>query len=148
MSADIQAIPRLDRVAVRGVMHAGVITCEPDARVNEIADLLAAHRVHCLVVRAIAGGRLTWGMISDMDLMRAVDAGDGSLTAAQLAATESLMIDSAESVERAARLMVEHDVSHLIVSESGAAVGVVSRSTWRAPSRPDQRNGFSTRTPA
>ncbi len=65
------------------------------------------------------------GIVTDVDLMR----GLGSpvpLTAGNLAALDIVTVTPADDLERAARLMGEHDVAHLIVMADGRPAGVLS----------------------
>jgi arabinose-5-phosphate isomerase len=96
-------------------MHAGVVTCPPSSSVAEMAALVARHRIHCLLV-AGAEGR-GWGIVTDMDLMRAVAAGRLDLTASQLAGMEVVTIGPDAELTEAARRMADHQVAHLVVSE-------------------------------
>jgi CBS domain-containing protein len=114
-------------------MHHGILSLPPHCSLHEAAAEMAANQVHCVVVEGLARGadrdeRLVWGILSDMDLMRAVAAGQMAVDAGELAATEILTVDPRETVERVAGMMVEHDVTHLIVvsHETGEPVGVVS----------------------
>jgi CBS domain-containing protein len=118
---------------VEEVMHAGIIDCPPQAAVRDVARSMAEHRVHCVVVDGLARGprgaeRLVWGLVSDVDLMRAIAAGTLDLPAAELAATEIVTIAADEQLERAAQIMSERDCSHLVVVDptSSRPVGVVS----------------------
>jgi len=58
--------------------------------------------------------------------MHALADGRGDMTAGQLAAREVVTIEPSESVSRAAQVMSEHDVSHLVVVERGFPVGIIS----------------------
>ena len=117
---------------VEHVMHPGVIDCPPQTPLREVAALMASRRVHCVVVDGLArtgngGEELVWGIVSDVDLMRA--AGDGRLDeeARTVAATEIVAIDADAPVEQAAAVMGEHDCSHLLVTTpAGTPLGVVS----------------------
>ena len=66
-------------------------------------------------------------MLSDLDLMAALAAGD-TATAASLAATATVTVESGEPLSEAARVMSENQVAHLVVVESGSdrPVGVIS----------------------
>jgi CBS domain-containing protein len=123
-------LPRLDRKRVEDVMHAGLVACNPETALPAIARILAEERIHCVVVHGLEhsreGERLTWGVINDRDLMRALDAGDGGVTAAQLAMPAEPTIETAETLDRAIQLMASYDVSHLLVVEKGYPVGMVS----------------------
>lgn len=123
-------VPFADATAA-GAMHAGIVTCAVDATVTEIAAAMAGARIHCVVVAGVAGAggseRLTWGVLSDLDLMAAL-AGDDTATAASLAATSTVTIESGEPLTEAARIMAEEQVTHLVVVEPGTdrPVGVLS----------------------
>ena len=91
MDVQTPVIPRLDLIRVEEVMHAGLIGCDPAAPLPVIARIFAEEQIHAVVVGGIdrtrEGERLTWGIISDHDLMRALDATGESVTAAALAVT-------------------------------------------------------------
>ena len=58
------------------VLRPGVMSCAPDAPLVTVAQIMATHHVHSLVVggmtRDDAGGEhLVWGLVSDMDIVRA-----------------------------------------------------------------------------
>ena len=63
---------------VADAMHAGAITCPPETPLRSVADLMATHRIHSVVVMGHGEefgfeGRL-WGVVSDLDLIRAAGA--------------------------------------------------------------------------
>ncbi len=120
-------------LTISEVMHPGVIDCPPQTPLREVASLMAENSVHCVVVDGLARGphhteRLVWGVISDVDLMRAAGAGRMEGEASEIAATEIVTVDPHEDIQRAAQVMGEHECSHLIVVEpdSGRPLGVVS----------------------
>ena len=122
--------PRLADATVADVMHSGVLGCGPDATLAEIARIMTTHRVHCVVVNGIAADldeRLVWGIVSDTDLMAAVGRPPDTI-AGEIAATEVVGVGPATPLAEAARLMAEHETSHLIVTSdrSRMPVGVVS----------------------
>ena len=117
------AEPLLDELTVADAMHHGIVSCPPAAGLREVAELLARNRIHCVVVTDDGG--TVWGIVSDVDLVR----GLGSrvpLTAGNLAALEGIAVAPEDELHRAAQLMGEHDVSHLIVRAGGAPVGILS----------------------
>jgi CBS domain-containing protein len=116
----------LDHILVGDCMHEGIFSCSADAPLGEIAGLMATHRVHAVAVTAEAGGRPI-GVVSDLDVVAAIAAGDEP-SAIEVAATEPLAISAGESLERAAQLMSEHAVAHLIVLDGhdGHPAGVLS----------------------
>jgi len=121
----------LESVRVEEVMSRGVLSCLLETSLTTVAQMMAAHRVHCIV----GFGDVTeddtrlWGLVSDLDLV-AVAAGEGleGRTAGGSAATEVVTVGPHESVRRAARLMSEHGVAHLLVADpdSDRPLGVVS----------------------
>lgn len=131
--APAEPYPALDHLRVVDAMHPGLITCSLDVPLRTVARMMATYRVHAILVTAhgeeeLAGGGL-WGVVSDTDLLRAAEAGDlDERPARTIAATPVLMVDASDDLAHAARLMVEHEVSHLLVVEpqSTRPVGVVS----------------------
>lgn len=118
---------------VGDVMHAGLIECSPDDDVATVARTMAAHGVHCVVVAGIErrgahGQRLTWGILSDLDLVRALRGDAENLPAGELAASEVVVVDHDDSLEHAAQLMAEHETAHLVVASDDATrpLGMVS----------------------
>src|SRR6476661_3302369 len=83
------------------VMRLGVVTCAPDTALSEVAHLMSAYRIHCVVVSGLTedthGTRLVWGVVSDLDLARAVAYGQ-DVTAAQVAATEPVTASPYDSL--------------------------------------------------
>ena len=58
--------------------------------------------------------------------MKALAAGGTDATAGELARTEIVTVAPSERIDEVARLMAEHESSHLVVAEDGRPVGVVS----------------------
>jgi CBS domain-containing protein len=120
------AEPLLGTQTVADAMHHGIVTCPPSATLREVAHLLAEHEVHCAVVAESSGddaGAL-WGIVSDVELMRGLGS-PVALTAGNLAALDVITVGPDEDLARAAQLMGEHDVAHLIVVK-GAPIGILS----------------------
>jgi CBS domain-containing protein len=124
-------MPAFERATVADVMRPGVMSCAPDAPLLTVAQTMATHHVHCVVVAGIAtdevgGDHLIWGLLSDMDMVRAAESGIEGHTAADAARTEVVTVDPATPLARAAALMDEHDSAHLIVTAGGQPAGVIS----------------------
>src|SRR5207248_9274552 len=104
----------------------GILSCTADAPFAEVAALMASHRVHMVAVTNDHSARPI-GIVSDLDVMTAALSADEP-TARQVAATEPLTVSADASLERAAQLMTEHGISHLVVlaSSSGYPIGVLS----------------------
>lgn len=130
MSTTIPTIARLDHMTVEHYMHHGVVACDSGASLADVARILSDEVIHCVVVAGIdttrGGSRLTWGTLTDRDLLRALDSVDTSLTAASVAATEIVTVAPAETLDRVVQLMNEHEVTHLVVVDKDFPVGVIS----------------------
>lgn len=114
-------------------MHQGMISIDPRCTLVDAAAEMARNRVHCVIIDglmqdATAEQRLVWTILSDVDLMRAVATGRLDVLAGDLALSELVTIAPSATVEYAAQLMGEHEVTHLVVVEpgSGQPSGVVS----------------------
>jgi CBS domain-containing protein len=125
-------VKELAQTTVRNAMHAGVLTCVPDASLRSVAGLLSGNGVHAIIVyeeEAPSAQVLPWGVISAQDLVAAALVRDvDEQVAAATAATPVVLIDDDETLERAAQLMTEHAVTHLVVvdRETAHPVGVLS----------------------
>jgi CBS domain-containing protein len=111
-------------------MSAPVVTCLPSVPLADVAELMMRHRIHAVVVLADPGGRLEdneeWGVISELDLVGGACLADPELPAGRVAGTPPVTIGREESIERAAFLMADYQVTHLIVVEGGRAAGIIS----------------------
>lgn len=133
MIATLGMFPALGSLRVVDAMHPGLISCSPDTPLRAVARMMATYRVHAILVSAhgeeeLAGGAV-WGIVSDVDLLRASQGADVDERASRaVAATPVLTVTTGEDLGRAAQLMVEHEVSHVVVVEPRSArpVGVLS----------------------
>jgi CBS domain-containing protein len=112
-------------------MRAGVITCPPDTSLKTVARMMATYHIHSIVVRTGdregAGPDESWGIVSDLDMVAAgADAEDR--TAGRACATEVVTVEPDESLDRAAQLMTEHEIAHLLVVDPTTKdpVGILS----------------------
>ena len=120
------ALP-LDTFTVLNALQLGLVERPADADVRSLAQAMAEHTVHSVVVRGLERPR-TWGIVSDLDLMAAMRPELLDATAGQLAASDPLVVDPDETLGRAAQLMAEHQTAHLIVVDpvTDEPVGILS----------------------
>ncbi len=116
----------LRSVRVSDCMHHGILSCDAGAPLDEVAAIMAKHRVHAVAVTN-GDGRRVVAVISDIDVVVAAANGEAP-TALEVAATEPLAVSARESVQHAAQLMSEHGVSHLVVldAQNGRPAGILS----------------------
>jgi CBS domain-containing protein len=115
--------PNLVSALVADVMRGPVITCAPETPLTTVAQMMSDDHVHAVVVTGIEG--TAWGVVTALDLATAAaEAGD---VARDVAATEPVVVEADTPLSEAARIMVEHQVNHLLVTGAdGSPVGVVS----------------------
>jgi nucleotide-binding universal stress UspA family protein len=110
-------------------MHAPIISCPPETPLAEVARMMAANRIHAVIVDGGDPEGGGWAVLSDRDLLAALaDFPERSgIPAGSLAGSEAVGVGFDDSLERAGQLMLEHEVDHLIVLDSkGEPVGVLS----------------------
>jgi|SRR3954447_20627505 CBS domain-containing protein len=111
--------------SVADLMHAPVLTCGPEMPVPDVARMMADARVHALVVTGIEN--TPWAVVSARNLVPIDPAAGAGLTARQVAATEVATVPADAPLDEAARLLVEHEVDHLIVLDApGHPAGILS----------------------
>jgi CBS domain-containing protein len=117
----------LDSVLVADAMHSGTVTCYHDASLSTVARLMAAHRIHAVVVELSAGDD-GWALVSDLDVVGAATKGTlRDCSSAQIASTPAVFVRTSDTVARAAQLMREYETHHVIVlGASGRPVGIIS----------------------
>lgn len=118
-------VPAFEHATVADVMRPGVVSCPPDASLTSVAQMMATHHIHAVVVGALSG-QLAWGVISDMDLVTAAREGIEGRIADELIKRPPVTVDPTASLKQAAELMHRHGVAHLVVADAGMAVGIVS----------------------
>jgi CBS domain-containing protein len=118
-----------DRLTVGDAMHRGVVTCDVGTPLSKVAQMMVGHRIHCVVVvdSSEERERAPWGVVSDLDLAAAF-ANEVEGAAGEIAATPAVTVGVRDPLRRAAQLMTEHGVTHVVVVDprSTRAAGVLS----------------------
>ena len=114
-TSSTQAAPAslLAGITVREAMQLGLFNCPPDADLRTLAHTMAERSIHCVVVGGVrrgehGGERLTYGIASDLDLMRGLSEPAGAQISSDVATTELIAVMPDDTLEMAARLMVEY----------------------------------------
>lgn len=117
---------------VRELMHPGLFTCPEETRLGDVAQLLVEHAVHAVVVTDPRGHPV--GVLSDTDLLAGewLSTDPASLATMQEVTAGELMTSpvatvpaDADVTEAAGRLRREN-LSRLVVTQDGDAVGVLA----------------------
>ena len=115
---------------VEDAMHRGLVTCPPATSLRVVARILAAHRIHAVVVaddhaHEQAG---VWGIVSDVDVVTRLATACADESAGSAAALPPCFIAPDDTLAHAVRLMAEHGVAHLLVADpvNGRPLGVLS----------------------
>jgi CBS domain-containing protein len=119
---------------VKDLMHAGLITCKPDATLGQVAVLLHQHHVHALIVNDRDGRPA--GILSDFDLLAGewLSSDAESLEAMQKLTASDLMsqpvdsIDAHATLTEAVKKFTERQISRLMVIDNEKPVGILSLS--------------------
>jgi CBS domain-containing protein len=124
-------MPSLDHATVADAVHPGILSCDPDAPLTDVARTMATHHVHSVAVIGVSHEEPecgVWAIISDLDLLEAGIRGGGERTARQIASRPLISVEPAMPLREAAELMLSHRTTHVVVVEPGTQrpVGVLS----------------------
>lgn len=113
--------------SIREAMTSNPTTVEPGTTVEEAARTMKSEDVGSLPI--VEGDRLV-GVVTDRDLtIRVLAEGKGAdTTVGEIASKDVVTIDPQQSLEEAARLMAEHQVRRLpVTEEDGKLVGILAQ---------------------
>jgi CBS domain-containing protein len=124
-------MPSLRHATVSDAMHPGILACEPDAGLPEVAQMMATHHVHCVVVVGVSHEEPqcgVWSVISDLDLVRAGIREGETPSARQIAQQPLVTVEPSLPLREAGELMLANGVSHLVVIQAGTQrpIGILS----------------------
>jgi CBS domain-containing protein len=125
-------MPSLEHATVSDAMHPGILSCEPDVTLADVARVMVTHHVHCVAVMGLShehsGEKLVWGIISDLELLRAGVRANADQSAGALAGEPIISVEPTMPLREAGELMLDHGVSHVVViaPESQRPVGILS----------------------
>jgi CBS domain-containing protein len=124
------AAPAFDNARVADVMRYGLISCSAEADLRDAARTMVANQIHAVIIRheEAGDGSTSWGIVSDLDVLAAAHPGGVDMMVGEAAAAPAVLVTSDESLARAAQLMREHEMSHLIVVDriTEEPLGVIS----------------------
>jgi CBS domain-containing protein len=121
---------------VRDLMHPGLLTCNSEATLGQVASSLTQYHVHALIV--VDHENHPQGIISDYDLLAGEWLSEEPqglatmrhLTAGDLMSSPIETVEADTPIKTAAHLLVEKDIHRLLVTEKGIPTGVISTSDF------------------
>jgi arabinose-5-phosphate isomerase len=122
--------PAFKDARVHDAMRVGVVTCRPETSLTDVARMMVGYSMHSVVVSDLARPGRAWGIVTSLDLARAAE-DLAARTAGEVASVDPITVDSDATLDRAARLMAEHGISHLVVVQprTDVPVGMISAGT-------------------
>lgn len=125
-------LPQFEHATVADAMHPGILSCDAEATLTDVARLMSSHHVHCIVVADMADGEANdapvWGIISDLALVRAGMTPNAPDTARALARRPVPEVDTTAALREAAELMLTEGTSHIVAvnPDTRRPVGILS----------------------
>lgn len=117
---------------VADVMSPGVLSCPPETPLRTAARMMATYQVHAIFVFAsredTEGHSPFWTVLTDLDLIEASLPDIEQRTAGGTAHEHVVTVEADAPIARAAQLMSQHRITHLVVvsPETTRPLGVVS----------------------
>jgi CBS domain-containing protein len=113
--------------SIRDAMTSNPTTVEPSTTVQEAARTMKSEDVGSLPI--VEGDRLV-GVVTDRDLaIRILAEGKGvDTTVGEIASKDVVTVDPQQSIEEAGRLMAQHQIRRLpVTEEDGKLVGILAQ---------------------
>jgi len=119
--------PAWEHATVADAMCAPAIACPPETPLIAVARMMATRHVHAVIVGPAPGeDAAAWRVVSDRALAEAGPAASDK-TAGDIAQQPREAAEPDWPLDRAARVMAEHGVTHLVVVDPrGRPVGMLS----------------------
>ena len=108
-------------VRIRDLMRAQVVTAQPHHTVQRVRGLLARNRIHAVPVVDSEGGLV--GIVSSSDLIAGVK--DGT-PVSRIMTGKVYTVPAYDDVSVAARIMRNHEIHRVVVTDENQVVGVLS----------------------
>ena len=125
-------MPGLEHATVSDAMHPGILSCGADATLTDVARLMTTHHVHCVAVMGIShegpGEKLVWGIISDLDLLRAGIRTRADQPAGAIALQPIISVEPTMALREAGELMLANGAAHVVLvdPELQRPIGILS----------------------
>ena len=120
--------PPFDQARVHDAMRVGMITCRPETSLYDVARMMVTYKIHAVVVQDVGPGQRPWGIVTSLDIAAASGSDLYEQEAQDVATIDLVTVPANEALQKAAKLMAEHEVTHLIAVEpaTGWPCGMLS----------------------
>jgi CBS domain-containing protein len=120
--------PTEGQTTVGSVMHSPVVTCRPDATLRTVAGILAANRIHAVVVTSLDEAA-PCAVVTDRDVVFGHARGNlDRLTARDAASEPTITVRADLDLRDASEAMSQHGTTHIVVTApgDGRPIGILS----------------------
>jgi CBS domain-containing protein len=125
-------LPQFEHATVADAMHPGILSCDTEATLTEVARMMSTHHVHCIVVTGTGegdgDGSEVWGVISDFDLLSAGMRPDVPDIASAIAQQSVIRVITTAALRDVAELMLAEGSGHVVAvdPQTRRPVGILS----------------------
>lgn len=103
------------------------ITATPDARIKDIAKIMAERRIGLVVIVDKNQPDYAVGVVSERDIVKAVANNlDLNRPVKDIMTSPVITVEGSEPVWTVARIMRQHNIRHVVVTRGGKLYGVIS----------------------
>jgi CBS domain-containing protein len=103
------------------------ITATPDMRIKDVAKILVEKRVGLVVIVDKAQPDVVIGVVSERDIVRAVANNvDLNQPVKEIMTSPVITVEGEEPIWNVAKIMREHNIRHVVVTNKGRLYGVIS----------------------
>jgi CBS domain-containing protein len=103
------------------------ITATPDMRIKDVAKILAEKRIGLVVIVDKAQPDVVVGVVSERDIVRAVANNvDLNQPVKEIMTSPVITVEGEEPIWNVAKIMREHNIRHVVVTNKGRLYGVIS----------------------
>jgi len=110
-------------VKISEIMAKHVILAKPNYSIRSICELMERHHIHAIPVVDSSSDKIVRGIVSSADLTR-FPRDDTPVVQAMSLAVKTVSADA--DARQAARIMRKHAIHHVVVTDDGSVVGIVS----------------------
>jgi len=123
LESSAKMLPAAEKIKVADIMTKKVISIHKGASLKAAAKLLLENTISCLPV--VNAGK-TVGIITDKDFLKLATMNERPKKVSEIMSTELVTISPNGDLLLAGKLMGKHRIRHLIVTERGKTVGILS----------------------